>query len=84
MSSKYRPKVNDIVQVVFFDHAQDAKDALKFEVFGRVTAITKRAYVVHFWRYVNDVDRVVDGNRRGNEDCFAIVKSAIESIRKLK
>ena len=83
-SKKYRPAIGDVVQIVFWDHAQDAKDALLFEVFGRVTSITKKAYRIHYWRYVSDVDRASDDNTRENEECYCIVKSAIESIKRLK
>ncbi len=81
---KYRPKIDDIVRCVFWDHAQDSKDALRFEVFGRVTDITKKAYRIHYWRYVNEVDRASDDNTKENEECYCIVKKAIESIEKLK
>ena len=80
---KQKVKVGDIVHVVFWDHAQDSKDAMLFEIFGRVVGITRKAYEIYFWRYVNDVDRVKD-DHPDNEDSYAIVKSTIESIRKLK
>lgn len=76
-------KVGDVVQVVFYDHAQDS-DALLFEAFGRVGEITKNAYKVYHWRYVNDVDRAADNNTRHNEDFYAIVKKAIVSIKRLR
>jgi len=79
-----KPKIGDIVHIVFWDHAQDAKDAMQFEMFGRITDITKKAYKIHYWRYVNDVDRVADGNTKENEDCYCIVKAAIDSIKKLE
>lgn len=82
--SKPKVVVGDVVHLVFWDHAQDSKDALKFEIFGRLTGITKKAYRVHYWRYVDDVDRAADDNKKENEDCYCIVKSAVESIRKLK
>lgn len=82
--SKQKTKVGDIVHVVFWDHAQDAKDALKFEIFGRLTEVTKKAYKIHYWRYVDDIDRAADDNRNNNEDCYCIVRSAIESVRVLK
>ena len=78
------PLVGDIVHCIFWDHAQDAKDALKFEIFGRVTEITKRSYKIHYWRYVDAVDAAADNNRGENEDCYCIVKKAIESIKVLR
>ena len=78
-----KPKVGDLVEVIFYDHAQNSKDVLLFEMFGRVTKITKKGYLIHTWRYLKEVDRAVD-TRDDNEDWFAIVKSAIESIRILK
>ena len=81
-----KPKISigDIVHIEFLDHAQDAKDVLLFEIFGRITKITPQSYIVHYWRYVKDVDRAADSNDRENEDCYAIVRSAIQSIRRLK
>jgi len=76
-------KVGDLVECRFWDHAQNSKDALLFEVWGRVTNITKRAYIIHTWKYVNELDKASDSNE-DNEDWFAIVKSAIDEIRKLK
>lgn len=78
--SKTKPKVGDIVRIVFFDHAQSSDDALLFEVFGRVEQITKTAYKVYHWRYVNELDRAKDHNTRHNEDCYAIAKGVVQSI----
>ena len=70
-------KVGAIVRIEFLDHAQSSDDAMLFECFGRLTNISKTAYRVHHWRYVNDVDRAADNNASENEDCFAIVKKAV-------
>lgn len=83
-SKPVRPAIGDIVHITFLDHAQDATDALLFEIFGRLTGITRSAYRVHYWRYVNDVERAADDNRKENEDCYAIVKSAVKEIKVLK
>lgn len=80
---KATPKKGDIVHAVFWDHAQNSKDALQFEVMGRVFGITRKAYLIRTWGYVQDVDRASDSNET-NEDWFTIVKSAIDSIRVLK
>ena len=78
-----KPSVGDIVRIVFLDHAQDSKEPMLFEVFGRLTNISKDAYRVHHWRYVNDVDRAKDHNSRHNEDCYAIVRKAVTEIEVL-
>lgn len=78
-----KPAVGDLVQVIFWDHAQGSRDALKFEVIGRLFKITKKAYMIKCWGYDSEVDRAADSNDE-NEDWFAIVKSAAESIRVLK
>ena len=76
-------KVGAIVRIEFLDHAQSSEDAMLFECFGRLTSISKTAYRVHHWRYVNDVDRAGDHNASENEDCFAIVKKAVTMIEVL-
>jgi hypothetical protein len=81
--SKKRPVIGDIVEVVFWDHAENSKDALLFEVFGRIMGITSKAILVRSWGYVKEVDRAGDGNT-DNENSYAIVKKAIDSIRVLK
>ena len=78
-----KPEINDIVRIVFLDHAENAKDALLFEVLGRLVGSTKKAYIVRAWGYVNDVDRAGDSNP-DNENSYAIVKSTIETIKVLK
>ena len=77
---KKRPVIGDIVEIKFWDHAENSKDALLFVVIGRVSNITKRAYIVHAWQYVNATDKAADDND-ANELWFAIVKSAIDDIR---
>ena len=78
-----RPSVGDVVHVVFWDHAENSKDALKFEVFGRLAGTTRKAHIVRAWGYVEAVDRAGDSNP-DNENTYAIVKSTIESIGTLK
>lgn len=82
-SKPERPVVGDIVHAVFWDHAENSKDVLKFEVIGRLFRITSKAYLIRCWGYESEVDRAGDGNT-DNENWFAIVKSATDSIRKLK
>lgn len=78
-----KPSVGDIVSVVFLDHAENSRDAIRFEVIGRVSSITRAAYMIRVWGYIDDIDRASDNNP-SNEHWFAIVKSAIESIKVLK
>ena len=78
-----RPTIGDVVHCVFWDHAENSKDALRFEVFGKLIATTKKAWIIRSWGYVNDVDRAGDGNP-DNENSYAIVKSTIETIVVLK
>ena len=80
---KQKFKLGDIVHVTFLDHAENSKKAMLFEAIGRITKITRQEYVLHFWSYINEIDRAVDDNK-DNENCFAIVRRAILSIRKLK
>ena len=78
-----RPTIGDLVEIIFWDHAEQSKDALLFEVYGRISNITKKAYIIRAWGYVKEVDRAGDGNI-DNENTYAIVKRAIDSIRVLK
>ena len=81
--AKLKPKIGDLVHITFLDHAENSKDALLFEVFGRLYKITRKAYLVRSWGYKDEIDRAVDSNT-DNEHTYAIVKSAVESIRILR
>ena len=81
---KQKVKVGDIVHCVFWDHAENFHDGMQFEVIGKITSSTRKAWIVHTWFYHDPVQRAADHNAKDNENSFAIVKSAIESIRKLK
>jgi len=83
MAKKKNPTVGDRVHIIFWDHAENSPDALKFELYGAISSITSRAYIVRCWGYVNDVDRAADANT-DNETTYAIVKKAVESIEILK
>ena len=74
--------VGELVRIEFHDHAENSQDAILFEAIGRVTSITPTAYIIHFWRYVDDVDRAKDSNP-DNENSFAIVKNAVVSLEVL-
>ena len=80
---KKRPTVGDIVEIVFLDHAENSKDVLLFEVYGRLIKITSKGYLVKSWGYVREVDQAADSNT-DNENWYAIVKKAVQSIRVLK
>lgn len=83
-ATKDAPSIGDLVDIEFLDHAEDAVDAMHFRLCGEISKITKDAYVVRTWRYVNPVDRAKDDNSKENENSFAIVKKAIVAIKKLK
>ena len=83
MKSK-RPSVGDVVHVIFWDHAENFHDAMRFEAYGKITKITPIAYIIHSWVYNDPVQRAADSDPKSNENSFAIVKRAIESIRILK
>jgi hypothetical protein len=82
-SKSGRVAKGDIVHCTFYDHAENSKDALLFEVFGRVEKVTRHAYLIYCWSYVDDVERAKDSNPE-NENWFAIVKRAIVDIKVLK
>ena len=79
-----KPAVGDVVHVVFWDHAENFHDAMKFEAYGKLTKITPKAYIIHTWVYSDSLQRAKDSDPKSNENSFAIVKRAIESIRILK
>lgn len=74
-----KPQVGDVVRVEFWDHAENAEDAMYFKVYGEITKETKVAYKILSWGYVRDTDRAVDDNPH-NEHYHVIVKKAIEVI----
>ena len=71
------PVVGDVVQFVFWDHAEN-DDAMLFEVYGVVTANNKTAYTVHTWRHHDPLRQAADDNK-DNENYFSIVKKTIVS-----
>jgi hypothetical protein len=80
---KKSPVIGDLVICKFLDHAENSSDVLLFEVIGRLFDVTKKAYKIKSWGYVNEIDRAGDGNP-DNENHYAIVKRAVESIQILK
>lgn len=74
------PKLNDIIQIKFLDHCEGGDGAaMEFEVFGRVTAVSKKVLQVTSWGYVNP--HIRDG---ANETRFDIVRLAITETHILK
>ena len=81
--AKRRIAVGDVVQCTFLDHSEDGTDVMLFEVFGRMSAITSKAYTIVSWAYVNAADRAKDSNP-DNEKNFCIVRKAVTDIKVLK
>ena len=84
--TKVRQKIGigDIVEIVFWDHAENFHDGMQFVCYGKITGSTHKAWIIHSWQYHDPLQRAADSNFKDNENCFAIVKSTIDSIRKLK
>ena len=80
-SSKRAPTVGDVVCITFYDHAENSKDAILFRVYGEVFDVTRLAYRLRCWGYVDDVERAT-GNP-DNEHGYTIVKRAIKDIKVL-
>jgi hypothetical protein len=80
---KPKLKVGDLVALTFLDHAENSDKAMLFEAIGRLRRITPKEYVLYFWGYVNEIDRAVDDNK-SNENCFAIVRKAILTEKRLR
>ena len=83
MATKRPIQVGDVVHCTFLDHAENSKDVMTFEVFGRISSKTRWAYQIRSWGYIDDRDRERDNNE-SNETWFSIVKKAIIDIRVLK
>ena len=82
--TKPKISVGDIVHVVFWDHCENFGDAMQFEVFGQVNRITRKADIIHSWQYHDPIQRANDRSPADNEHTFAIVKKAVDSIKRLK
>ena len=76
--AKPRVREGEIVQVVFWDHAEGSDDVLRFEVFGRVVKVGKRHYTIDSWGYA-DGQAVDRESERDNLKTFNILKSAVDS-----
>lgn len=73
-----RPKLGNIVEVIFDDHA-DGEHILRFRVYGVLLAITREQYTVGSWVY-DDNYRTHDANVESR----SIVRKAVVQITVLK
>lgn len=74
------PKEGDIVEIRFWDHAEDTHEPYLFHVFGRLAKVAARSVVVESWAYTKgEVGEPGDTNVKS----FVLVASAIEEIIKL-
>ena len=73
-------KLGQIAEIRFLDHCEGSEDGepMEFLVWGRVSAVSRKAYEVTSWGYA-------DAKRQGdeNETRFSIVRKAILSVRRL-
>jgi hypothetical protein len=77
------PSNGDLVEIEFLDHQQIDGSHLSnstYLAWGKVSEITEDAIVIHTWE-PKDAHRHEDD---GNTDGFAILKSTIKRIRKLR
>ena len=79
-----RPQIGDFVKVIFWDHCENFHDAMQFEAYGKITKITPKAYVLYTWQYHDHIQRAKDPDPEKNENCFCIVKKAVDSIKIFK
>ena len=68
----------DIVEVDFYDHAQDSEEALVFRVWGRVCKVEKKHIVVQVWAHPDNMEN------DNQTEYYSIIKSCIISSRVLK
>ena len=79
-----KARIGDVVHIVFWDHCENFHDAMQFEVYGKITGMTPKAYIIHTWQYHDPVQRAADSSATSNEHSFCIVKKAIDSIKVFK
>jgi hypothetical protein len=78
-----KPKIGDMVRIVFIDHCSGSgyeSGVLEFETFGRIAGITKTHYDICNWGYLPDSRAMADDNC----EFVHIVRKAIISIKVLK
>lgn len=80
----WRPRVGDLVEIEFLDHASTSGyhdgTPLSFTVWGRLAGINKAQYTVNVWDYTHKDQ----ADNPGNIESFNIVKGGILFIRKLR
>jgi hypothetical protein len=72
-----RPIKGDVVAVLFWDHAENANDAVQCTVYGKIANITKLSYIVDSW-ILHDQEYDSDNFKR-----WAIMKSAVFDVQVL-
>lgn len=81
-----RVKVGDLVSLKFWDHS-DGDEAFLFRAFGRIVRIEPEFYVLRTWEYADprhEAEDIKSGAFAENVDDFAIVRSTIREIKKLR
>lgn len=74
--AKARPKKGSVVEITFDDHTEGGEDVMECTVWGKVVAITPKAYTVQTWESHGSEDEY-------NRSTFNIVKKAIREIKTL-
>lgn len=72
---KPQPKAGDVVRIRFMDHVEDGDEVEEFFVYGRVAKVSKQAYTVDSWAWVDP-----DGDRDGNIKAFTILRAVIKEV----
>lgn len=74
------PQVDDIVQILFYDHMLGSDNLIHCVVYGRVYTYTPSSITIDQWHPVgNDYDREL----KDNTECVTIIRSSIFQYRKL-
>jgi hypothetical protein len=66
-----RPAKGDVVSILFWDHAENANDAVQCTVYGKIANITKLSYIIDSW-ILHEQEYDSDNFKR-----WAIMKSAV-------
>lgn len=74
-----RLRKNQIVQVEFLDHCQNASTPMPFVVYGRLATITPQHLCIDSWAH-----RDKRHQHDGNVERYTILRSAITKITQLK
>lgn len=80
MPAKTSPaKVGDIVECKFLDHMEDMDEPTEFALYGVLVKSNSVGIGIACWAYPDG-----EYHEDGNEKVFAVVRSSITSLRKLK